>query len=209
MENREFKLVLLRHGESMGNAQGLIQGQSDHPLTEKGLDQARALADYWNTNLVHFDLIVSSPLLRASQTAEIISQKINAPIEYDSQWMERKFGSIENHSFSDINRENFRSKFYHPYDPIGETGESLVDLFQRASLALQDLLRRSPGSYLVVSHGALLNMVLYAILGLNPHRSPASPRFYFSNTGYTTFTYDPIDFLWRMHNFNDNSHLLI
>ncbi len=42
-----YTLTLLRHGESEGNAAGVIQGQSDHPLTDKGRQQAQALADRW------------------------------------------------------------------------------------------------------------------------------------------------------------------
>jgi 2,3-bisphosphoglycerate-dependent phosphoglycerate mutase len=203
----KFDLTFLRHGESSGNAQGLIQGQSDHPLTEKGIYQARALASFWQDQGISFDLIISSPLLRARQTAEEIANELIAPVEFDPQWMERGFGDIEDRPFDVIRHETPQPNFFHPYEQIGGTGESLVDLFNRASIGLQTLLRRLPGRYLIVSHGSLLNMTLYAILGLNPHNTPASPRFYFANTGYVTFSYDPVNFHWRMYNFNDNSHL--
>ncbi len=66
-------ITLLRHGESEGNTSGVLQGQSDYPLTTLGFEQAQRLALYWKANQVKFDLIISSPLLRASQTAEIIA----------------------------------------------------------------------------------------------------------------------------------------
>ena len=64
-----YQIVFLRHGESLGNAAGIIQGQADFPLSEKGINQARVLAKYWQDKSRTFDLIISSPLIRAMQTA--------------------------------------------------------------------------------------------------------------------------------------------
>jgi broad specificity phosphatase PhoE len=201
-----YRIVLLRHGESEGNASGIIQGQSDFPLSEKGQQQADALAEYWLTAGKHYDLIICSPLIRAVQTAEAIRNALGIQIVYDHNWKERTFGVLEGLSFDDVMLEKPDMDWYHPYNAIGQFGESLVDLYHRASQALQMLLRRPEGSYLVVSHGALLNMTLYAILGISPHASPKSPRFYFSNTGFAEFTYDQEGKQWRLLSFNTRNH---
>ena len=65
----KYNITLLRHGESLGNAGGIHQGQADFELSEIGLAQAHALADRWQRESVTFDRIISSPLLRARQTA--------------------------------------------------------------------------------------------------------------------------------------------
>jgi len=66
-----YRFVFLRHAESVGNVESRWQGQSNYPLTEKGRAQARALADRWNKEDVKFDLVITSTLARAQETAEI------------------------------------------------------------------------------------------------------------------------------------------
>jgi broad specificity phosphatase PhoE len=67
-----MKLYLIRHGESIGNAAGVIQGQADYRLTERGIAQARATAERLRS--VRLDALYASPLSRALQTAEIIGE---------------------------------------------------------------------------------------------------------------------------------------
>ena len=89
-----YTFIFLRHGESIGNAEGKHQGQADFELTEKGRTQARALAERWQVEKQHFDRIVSSPLMRARETAEVISGMLNTPLEFDPLWMERDNGLL-------------------------------------------------------------------------------------------------------------------
>jgi 2,3-bisphosphoglycerate-dependent phosphoglycerate mutase len=85
-----------------------------------------------------------------------------------------------------------------PYDHFGETGESRMELYLRAGKAIQDLVDRGPGCYLVVSHGGILNMALYSILGIPLHADSQGPRFIFGNTGFCRLTYNPGLHSWRM-----------
>jgi len=78
-----FRITLLRHGLSQANKSDVVQGQLDFPLAEEGITQARLLAEYWQTDREHFDLVVSSPLLRARQTAEIVAAHLSLMIEFD------------------------------------------------------------------------------------------------------------------------------
>ena len=90
-----YTFVFLRHGESVGNAEARWQGQSDYMLTEKGRAQARLLAERWKSEGMKFDLIISSPLLRAKETAEIIASALDAKLELDPILMERHIGEME------------------------------------------------------------------------------------------------------------------
>ena len=158
----EFHIILLRHGESVGNAEGYHQGQSDFPLTETGYAQAKALAAHWIAKGVVFDKVIASPQSRAKQTAEIIANALGYEIEYDPIWMERDNGVLAG-LHHDVAREKYPPKDFIPlYEPIGLTGESQWELFLRAGLAIQSILSQPPGRYLIVSHGGLLNMVLKA-----------------------------------------------
>jgi len=99
-----------------------------------------------------------------------------------------------------------RPVFVHPYQSIGETGESQWQLYLRAGAAVQSLLKRPAGCYLVISHGGLLNMVFYAILGITPHANFHGPRFRFRNTAFATLTYTPDDHKWAVLGVNDRLH---
>jgi broad specificity phosphatase PhoE len=193
-----YFITLLRHGESEGNLSGVLQGQSDYPLTPSGAEQAHRLASSWKAGGMQFDLMISSPLLRASQTAEILAASLQVPIEYDPAWKERNFGHFQDIKFDEIKQKIPAVDFFHPYHAIGENGESQLDLYTRACLALQNILRLPSGSYLVVSHGGILNKVLYAIMGITPQGHYNSPIFHFGNCGYAQFRYNSSTRQWAV-----------
>jgi 2,3-bisphosphoglycerate-dependent phosphoglycerate mutase len=202
-----YAITLLRHGQSVGNAEGLHQGQSDFPLTAQGEEQARRLMQRWQTEGQRFDLVVSSTLARARQTAEIIATGLGVPLELDPAWMERDNGLLSG-LHPDQAQETFpRPSFIHLYQAIGQTGESQWELYLRAGQAVQSLLKRLPGCYLVVSHGAILNMAMYAILGITPQANFIGPRFRFENTSFATLTYHPNEHRWTLLGVNDQAHL--
>jgi broad specificity phosphatase PhoE len=205
-EKPVFQFVFLRHGESVGNAESRWQGQSDYPLTELGRAQARALAERWKSEGVKFDLTVSSPLVRAKETAEIVASALNAPVELDSVWLERDIGGMEGMTAEEVRRIPQSPRFT-PYDSIGGDGEGDWALFLRAGQALHDLLRRPAGSYLIVSHGGLLNQLMHAIVGIAPHADPSGVRFRFENTAFARVFYLPYQHRWTIDAVNDRAHL--
>ncbi|MEW5868797.1 MAG: histidine phosphatase family protein [Chloroflexota bacterium] len=202
-----YHVILLRHGESVGNAAGYYQGQSDFPLSETGVLQAQALAQRWLAEKASFTQVISSPLARARQTAEIIAAALgDLPLDLQPLWMERDNGQLAGLRPQEAAERFPRPAFFHPYMPIGQTGESQMELYLRAGSAVQDLLRRPPGRYLVVSHGGLLNMVMYVILGIVPQANFHGPRFRFRNTAFATLTYLPEAHIWRLEGLNDQGH---
>lgn len=202
-----FSIRLLRHGQSTGNAQGVFQGQADYPLDETGLRQAQALAVRWQAEKVVFDKIIASPLKRARQTAETIAAALGNPkIEFDDNWMERNNGAI-----SGLTSEQAREKFpmpplFNPYTAYGQDGESNWLLYLRAGKAIDDLLRRPPARYLIVSHGGILNMALYAILGIPLQAGFSGARFRFQNSAFSTLTYFADRHQWYLEGLNDHVH---
>lgn len=197
-------ITLLRHGESEGNQLGLLQGHSDYPLTPAGVEQAHRLALYWKSEGTKFDLIISSPLLRASQTAEIIADRLDIPFELDPAWKERNFGQLQGAALQEIDHRSPAVDFFHPYEPIGMNGESQLDLYTRASQAVQHILRQPAGSYLVVSHGGILNKALYVIMGITPQGHYNSPIFHFKNTGYAHLRYNFSSRQWAVISLNSH-----
>jgi 2,3-bisphosphoglycerate-dependent phosphoglycerate mutase len=202
-----YHIVLLRHGESVGNAEGYYQGQADFPLTERGRQQTELLARRWVAERVVFDSILSSPLKRARETVEILTEMLNLPVQYDPIWMERNNGILAGLPHDEASMRYPEAAFVHPYQPIGETGESQWELYLRGGRAVQSLLKRPQGHYLIVSHGGILNMVMYAILGIVPQANFHGPRFRFGNTAFATLTYYPHDHKWFVMGINDQFHL--
>ncbi len=198
-----YQFTFLRHAESAGNANGQIQGQIDMPLTTTGIDQAAELAWRWKSEGRQYDQIIASPLQRAWRTAQIISEGLDLPLVSHPDLVERGFGSIEGRLLAELMQEEPPPNFTDPYRKPGGEGESLVEVYNRAGQVLQGLLLRPPGRYLVVSHGAFLNMLLYAVVGLSPHNNPRSLRFSFSNTGYLDLVYLPDIQQWRIVQFTN------
>jgi 2,3-bisphosphoglycerate-dependent phosphoglycerate mutase len=205
---KSFYLTLLRHGESVGNAESRWQGQADFPLTEKGRAQAYALAERWKSENVKFDHLISSPLLRAKETAIIIASALDLKIEIEPLWLERNNGEFAGLTAYEV-RQNFsHPEFTTPYDPVGFDGEGDWELFLRAGQALHNLLKREPARYLIVSHGGLLNQVMHAVVGMAPQANNTGTRFRFENTAFAQLVYFPHQHRWAIDKLNDHAHWL-
>ena len=185
-------LTFLRHGESESNKLDILQGQTNSPLSEKGRQQARLVAERWRQAGVGFDAILSSPLLRAQQTAEIIAQTLGftGAIETDSIWIERSFGALEGKPLPELRQMQPQVVWWQAFEPIGGSGESQLDLYLRAARGLQGLIRRPPGRYLVVSHGALLGKLTFAVMGITPQGHNNGIMFLLGNCAYLNVSYD-------------------
>ena len=168
------------------------EGRYDSPLTDVGRAQVRARAEEWKRSGVTFDLIVASTLIRASESAQIVGEVLNVPIEYDPDWMERDNGPLAGLPFAEARERYPRPGFVNPFQPFvastGE-GESDWDLLSRGARALQNVVRKGRPSSLVVAHGGILNAALYCILGVSPHSSVV--RFAFGDACFVRTSYDP------------------
>lgn len=200
-QTTDYTITFIRHGESTGNAGGIHQGQADFPLSEKGREQARALAARFAAEGAVYDLIVASPLSRALETAQILAQALNIPLETNPLWMERHGGKLQGLPFDAPDAQALNTPFFHPYMHVGQTGESELELLSRAALAVQSLLDRGPGRYLVVSHGALLNRAMFAIMGIAVQPNFQGFAFGFGNTAFVTLHYRPEVHKWRLLHF--------
>ena len=202
-----YTFVFLRHGESFGNTENYFQGRSDTSLTERGQDQTSRLAKRWSTEKKSFKKIISSPLTRAIITAEVIGNTLGVPVEIDPIWVERDTGKLTQVDRNNTDDLPFFHNFYTPFDQMGETGEGDWDLYLRACAGIKSLVDRPSGSFLVVSHGGLLNQVMRAISGVIPQPNTMGVQFRFDNMGFTTVTYDPSSYRWTISSMNDTHHL--
>jgi broad specificity phosphatase PhoE len=164
-----LKLILVRHGETHWNKDGLVQGgDSDIELNDTGLEQARKLAAFLKNESV--TVILSSPLRRAISTAEVIASYHQLPVEIDQGLKELKVGDLEGVAISNL-RTTF-SRFLLKWWQDGEAmklpnGESLVDLQQRAWKVIEGLLEKhKDGTAVVVSHYFVTLAIILKALNL-------------------------------------------
>ena len=109
-----MKIYVVRHGQTKWNLEGRIQGKTDIELNEKGREQAKTIRDL--IAKYDIDLIISSPLKRAKETAEIINSKLKCPIIFDKALEERCYGEFEGEVRKLIEDEIVNSQMLHNYN---------------------------------------------------------------------------------------------
>ena len=155
-------LILLRHGQTEINAQARLQGRIDLPLDDEGRRQARTVADHvratWPTARV-----VSSPLLRARETAAAIGDHA-----VDIRFIELDYGDWDGLAMSQVDREKWSQWRADPsFRP--PAGESLHELDQRVRPALEELVDEArTGDVVVVSHVSPIKSAITWALGVGP-----------------------------------------
>ena len=161
---RPVAFWFLRHGETDWNAQGLSQGHTDIPLNAVGLAQAERAAR--TLEGVGIATIVSSPLMRARVTAEVVAEALRLPVAaFDDDLRETNFGEQEGRPMGDW----YNDWIAGTYTPDG--AEPFPALLARAVSAVNRALDR-PAPVLVVAHGALFRALRLAF-GLEPNvRTP-------------------------------------
>ena len=151
-----MKVLLLRHGETNWNKENRLQGRRDIPLNENGLEQALAAGKYLKTSDHHIDLIISSPLKRARNTAKIVAGQIAYPLQdivIQPLFAERNFGAGEGQTYEELAQA-------YP-DGCYPGMESLEALCQRAGRAIESCVQEYPEkNILVVAHGAIIKAAL-------------------------------------------------
>ncbi|MGB2713739.1 MAG: histidine phosphatase family protein [Vicinamibacterales bacterium] len=85
-----MRLLLIRHGESSGNAEARLQGHLDYPLSERGRQESERLAERLASDRI--DVLLTSPLLRARETADVIARRIDLPLSEHDVLKERDVG---------------------------------------------------------------------------------------------------------------------
>jgi len=157
-------IVLIRHGRSLADDEKKHEGRYDSPLTNIGKKQAIDTTEELFTIFKHFDSIIHSPLLRAKETAEIINKKFNTELCEDELLLEMDNGILAGLPFF-ITKEKYPKKKHKAITERSpeNSGENILELHSRAILALNSILSRNAGKYLIVSHGGILNTILRII----------------------------------------------
>ena len=167
--NGHLLLLLARHGSSLGNEQKVFRSRLDFPLDPKGQQEAHELGVHI-AQFVHPTLIVASPMQRASHTAQIIGQHLNAPMEQDSRLLPWHVGQLMGLKRTPQTEQQRDWYIKHANIPI-PGGESIQQSEQRMHAFLTSALNysRKGGLALAVAHGSAIKAAHTLITG---HREP-------------------------------------
>lgn len=205
--NLATEFWVVRHGESTWNADGRYQGQTDVPLSHVGILQAATLAERLTGQ--QFSAVYSSDLLRASQTAQMVAERLSGhpQVQLDPGLREINVGELSGLVISDIRArfpDYLQTLAADPWGTRRPGGESMEDLFTRCGNAFHAIRARHPGQrVLVFTHGGVVRVAVGLALGGVPANAWA--RLSVTNTSITRVlvTQDSGTLL----GFNDDAHL--
>jgi broad specificity phosphatase PhoE len=166
-------LLLVRHGETEWNRVGRWQGHSDTPLNDAGREQARALA----AELSDVDVVYSSDLARARETAEILAEPLGLEVRVDPRLRERGFGAWEGKTTAQIESEfgEEHARWLAGAAQGAEDAEPFSDFAARVHAFLDEALERHRDeTVLIIAHGGSVRAVHALAAGLDyvrDHRS--------------------------------------
>jgi 2,3-bisphosphoglycerate-dependent phosphoglycerate mutase len=168
-------LYLVRHGQSLYNAERRIQGQFDIGLSPFGLRQSIALAAAFSTLAI--DAVYASPLSRAMQTAGPIAEDLRLPVHTDDRLKEINAGVFQGVRWDEIEQHSpDLAARWREQDPdfVIPGGESRRALGDRGRAALEAIHAAGHSQAVVVSHGGVLAGALKALLGIPIETNPLS-----------------------------------
>jgi len=204
-------LYVVRHGKTGGNDQNIYQAE-DTPLSQEGRDQARILYERF-TN-IPLEVIYTSPLLRATETTEIINEELQLPVETDNLLKEwRKPASLIGKFFTDrkaqefekariLNRDNAQWK-WKDEESVSEAEDRIAEFLLKMKTVSQEHI-------LVSTHSFPMRMMLCVVLlegqEINSYNRILG-NISIKNTGITVFRLWDNKENWQLKTWNDHAHV--
>ena len=172
-----MKFFLIRHGESKAAKKKIIAGQSNVSLTKLGKVQAATLGQDFLESQIKFDAVYSSDIMRASETAKLICEKLGIEeIIFDKRLREQDAGIFEGRKTNSLTREEreFLENTMINLDLRVPDGETNKEMTKRIKEAFNEIISNNPedANILLIAHGGTLYHILVKILDLLPLNLP-------------------------------------
>ena len=156
-----MKLYVVRHGETLENANNCLVGRINSSLTENGIEQAKKISNYFKNKKI--DIIVSSPLDRCKQTAQIISNNM-IPIIYSDSLLGRNHGEFTGKPKESI---NFDEYWNYNKNIQYKSAESVKDLYNRVAKLIEDIKEKYyDKTLIIVTHSGIMRVLYYYFKGI-------------------------------------------
>lgn len=200
------RFCLVRHGETDWNAARRLQGHTDTPLNQHGVAQAAQMAKALKAIHLEFDVLYTSDLQRAANTAGAVEKMFGVKAFVDKALRERHLGALQGLSYDDAPRlkpDLWSTHLSRDLDHTLEGGESIRQFASRVHAALENIREQHLGkTILLVSHGGALDMMYRLASGqsLESEKAVAVPNAslnWISHNGRS----------WKVDKWADTSHL--
>ncbi len=192
----QTRIILIRHAESEGNASSICECTGNSPLTSRGEDQAKRLAERLEALFPTAAALYSSPRRRAQRTAEIVAARLKLAVATVADIREMHVGEWEGRPLSAVDL----SPLYKNPDFDLHGGESPREYSTRTARALRELADAHAGeTVLAVSHGTALSGALALLLDTEPL---FGNQYMFGNTGFAELWFDPSPRLGELYSGN-------
>ena len=171
------RLILLRHGETEYNATSRMQGQLDTVLSDRGVAQAHAAAK--ELRGLGISKIVSSDLMRAKHTADVVGADLGLPVGVDTRLRETHLGDWQGKTHSEVDNEHDGARAVWRTDAswAPPSGESRLEVAARAREVVDELMRDyrqwDDSAVLLVAHGGTIAALTASLLGFVVAQYPA------------------------------------
>jgi broad specificity phosphatase PhoE len=160
-------VVIIRHGQSQGNAEGRFGGHTDTPLSPRGRKQAQATAKALASE--RFSAIYSSDLPRAIETASPLAKLVGVPLETTDALRERSVGVMEGLTFeeaADQHPEQYQALLRRDFEHVLVGGESYRQTLDRASRQLDEAIEQHRGGRIALfAHTGTICILILHLMG--------------------------------------------
>jgi phosphoserine phosphatase len=172
-------VYLVRHGVTDWHSAGRVLGQRDVGLNAEGIAQAGRVADALTAASI--SEVISSPMVRAVQTAELVAERLKVGVARDPRLTDFRVGKWEGMTYSEVSASAEYQRFL--ANPLSERipgGEDLSQIRERSVAAIEQALEDAPAgeSIAIVTHAGIVRVLLAHYLGSNPanyHRLRVAP----------------------------------
>ena len=201
-------VVIIRHGQSRGNAEGRFGGHTDTPLSARGLRQAEATAKALATE--KFSAIYSSDLPRAIQTANVLARMVKVPLETTDALRERSVGVMEGLTFEEAaeqHPEQYQALLRRDFEHVILGGESYRQTLDRASKQLDEAIATHQGGRIALfAHTGTICILILHLMGALDAPDLKPVWITTANCGISRFELREDGFI-RVLGINDTRHL--
>lgn len=160
-------VVIIRHGQSQGNAEGRFGGHTDTPLSPRGRKQAQATARALASE--KFSAIYSSDLPRAIETASPLAKLVGVPLETSDALRERSVGVMEGLTFEEAaeqHPEQYQALLRRDFEHVLVGGESYRQTLDRASRQLDEAIEQHKGGRIALfAHTGTICILILHLMG--------------------------------------------
>jgi uncharacterized phosphatase len=183
---------MIRHGETDWNAIGKLQGRTDIPLNKTGIQQAEECSEFLKSS--HWDVIITSPLKRAKQTAKIINNNLHVPVIEMEEFLERDYGDAEGMAYEE-RTSKFPDNKYPNQEERTSLNKRIIEGIEKINQKYED------NKILLIAHGAVIN----SILSVLSNGEIGSGKTNLINACISNIYLDQDN--WQIKDFNQISHL--